>query len=315
MQVSVIIPVYRRKAMLLEAMASVVEQVHRPVELLVVDDGSGDDCAPSAEAFAQAHQDAQLSIRVIKQANQGAPVARDYGARSASGEALLFLDSDDRLTRDGLKALVNAMVETGADCVTGKVVPTDGSWQPNGMAVIGTPYDGSAVELAGYHWHTMGALYRTELYHACGGWHAEIRGSDDWLFQAQVKLTAKRIHFTETTIGYFRHHEGERVGSLAFREPYVRDVGRCCLEMYQLAESKHRSDPLLANRLLKRVFVHALEAGAHGARPLRQALLKSATNFHQADPKLKGFLRCWQAMPAVMDVAAYKCYQRRQTVT
>ena len=86
--VSVIIPTFNRSAYVAEAVASVLAQTRTAMELIVVDDGSTDDTTAVLERFG-------ASVRAISQVHSGVSAARNTGIRSASGEWLAFLDSDD----------------------------------------------------------------------------------------------------------------------------------------------------------------------------------------------------------------------------
>jgi len=87
MDVSVIIPTYNRRALLLLALRSVLDQTSPPREILVVDDGSTDGTKEALESV--------QGIRVLTQANAGAAAARNLGLRFASCPWVAFLDSDD----------------------------------------------------------------------------------------------------------------------------------------------------------------------------------------------------------------------------
>lgn len=86
--VSVIIPAFNRRDFLREALRSVFDQTSPPLEVLVVDDGSTDGTAATVESEFPA-------ARILSQPNQGPSAARNLGIRSARGEWLAFLDSDD----------------------------------------------------------------------------------------------------------------------------------------------------------------------------------------------------------------------------
>jgi glycosyltransferase involved in cell wall biosynthesis len=86
--VSVVIPVHNGARYLAEAIASVLAQDHRPLEVLVIDDGSTDESAAVAAAFGP-------PVRVVHQAQQGAAAARNHGAALAQGVWVAFLDADD----------------------------------------------------------------------------------------------------------------------------------------------------------------------------------------------------------------------------
>src|SRR5688500_1554911 len=86
--VSTIIPVHNRAAMLVEAVNSVLAQTHRPIEIIVIDDGSTDDTARVADDLASRHPN---EIRVIHQQNTGAGLAREAGRQMANGEFIQYL--------------------------------------------------------------------------------------------------------------------------------------------------------------------------------------------------------------------------------
>jgi len=87
---SVIIPTYNRRAIVVEAIRSVLNQTCTDFELIIVDDGSTDDTAPR---IASLFSDPRL--RLIRQENRGPSAARNRGATHAKGRILAFLDSDD----------------------------------------------------------------------------------------------------------------------------------------------------------------------------------------------------------------------------
>jgi glycosyltransferase involved in cell wall biosynthesis len=85
--VSVIVPVHRGERYLAEALDSVEAQTHRPLETIVIDDGSPDDSA----AIAQGRD----GVRLLRQRQLGVPAARNAGLAIAAGELIAFLDQDD----------------------------------------------------------------------------------------------------------------------------------------------------------------------------------------------------------------------------
>ena len=88
---TVIIPAYNAGLYIEEALRSVFAQGYRPVEVIVVDDGSTDDTAARVKSFAS-------EVRYVFQKNAGAAVARNYGVELARGDYFAFLDADDRWT-------------------------------------------------------------------------------------------------------------------------------------------------------------------------------------------------------------------------
>src|SRR3954453_22774254 len=86
-KVSVIVPVYNGAAYLPEAIGSALAQTVRPLEIVVVDDGSTDDSGRIAQQY-------EL-VRYVWQANAGISAARNRGIEAAQGDVLALLDADD----------------------------------------------------------------------------------------------------------------------------------------------------------------------------------------------------------------------------
>jgi len=99
--ISVIIPTYNYARLLPRALDSVLAQRTDDIELIVVDDGSGDDTAEVLAPYAARHR----QLRVIHQSNAGAAAARNHGIREARGAYALLLDADDELVPDALASL------------------------------------------------------------------------------------------------------------------------------------------------------------------------------------------------------------------
>ena len=103
-QISIVIPVYNRAAEVRTAIASVLTQSHRDLELIVVDDASTDHLQSSVESFADPR------VRLIRhERNQGAAAARNTGVNAARGEWVAFLDSDDAWDSDKLERQLTSL--------------------------------------------------------------------------------------------------------------------------------------------------------------------------------------------------------------
>lgn len=90
MTVTVVIPCFNGETYLAQTLRSVLNQTLPPLEILVVDNGSSDGSVALAEGFGE-------PVRVLHQPTAGASRARNVGAASARGDALMFLDADDLL--------------------------------------------------------------------------------------------------------------------------------------------------------------------------------------------------------------------------
>lgn len=108
---SVVVPAYNVERTLDAAIRSLLDQTFPPLEIVVVDDGSGDATAEIASAFGD-------PVRVIRQANGGTAAARNRGISEARGDVVCFLDADDRYAPDRLERIASKLeAEPGLDGV------------------------------------------------------------------------------------------------------------------------------------------------------------------------------------------------------
>ena len=96
MKLTIVIPVYRTEATLDRCLQSVVGQTYTDLEVILVDDGSPDDCPQMCDRWAA--RDGRISV--IHQPNGGLSAARNAGISAARGELITFVDSDDFLATD-----------------------------------------------------------------------------------------------------------------------------------------------------------------------------------------------------------------------
>ena len=109
--ISVIVPVYKVEQYLDCCVRSIVEQTYSNLEIILVDDGSPDDCPAMCDAWAG--KDSR--IKVIHKENGGLSDARNAGLAVAAGDFISFIDSDDWVTPEFLEVLYGALTERKAD--------------------------------------------------------------------------------------------------------------------------------------------------------------------------------------------------------
>jgi glycosyltransferase involved in cell wall biosynthesis len=107
--VSVVIPTRDRAHLLGRALDSVARQDYRPIEIIVVDDGSIDDTCAAVRRWPGSPQSPSLVVRYLAQQHAGAPAARNRALRHSRGEYIQFLDSDDALASRKLGLQVAAL--------------------------------------------------------------------------------------------------------------------------------------------------------------------------------------------------------------
>ena len=109
--ISVIVPVYRVEAYLNRCVQSIVDQTYQNLEIILVDDGSPDQCPQICDHWAKTDD----RISVIHKRNGGIPDARNAGIARASGSYIAFVDSDDFVDERFISCLYEQIRETGAE--------------------------------------------------------------------------------------------------------------------------------------------------------------------------------------------------------
>lgn len=103
--ISVIIPVYNVEPFLDKCVHSVQMQTYQNIEIILVDDGSTDQCPEMCDKFAEVDS----RVRVIHKINGGLSDARNMGIEHATGEYIMFLDSDDYINKETIERLYEAI--------------------------------------------------------------------------------------------------------------------------------------------------------------------------------------------------------------
>ena len=274
---SLICPTFNRACMLRECIVPLMELPNGIAEVVVVDDCSTDGSEAVCRELSAEYGSTRLRyVRLDR--NSGAPAARNLGITEARGDFFMFVDSDDVLEPTGIAEMLSVLVKRDElDFVYGRVVVTDHQLRPIlHQHPVGSTYRQIPLEIAGYHWHTMVPIYRRRLIERVGPWNTELTGSQDWEYQARVKMYGGPGEFVDVVVGFWRQHDGFRVGTSVFRPDYVKSVMHASRSILYHARHVGFCDQALEVRLAKRLLIHALEWGANGYRSERYYCLRQA---------------------------------------
>ena len=211
--ISVIVPVYRVEKYLERCVKSILFQTYKNLEVILVDDGSPDQCPAICDACAE--KDAR--VKVIHQENKGLSGARNAGIDAASGEYLAFVDSDDYVSPHFIEELYQLLQDTG--CAIGQCrfsyVKGDGLVEEGDSAFC--IYRGESLmeqlygpeEKATCFVVAWNKLYRAELFKETGIRYPEGRIHEDEATTYRLFHEAKKLAFLDRALyGYYTENGG-----------------------------------------------------------------------------------------------------------
>jgi len=196
---SVVIICYNHGRFLSEAIESALGQTLPDVEVVVVDDGSTDDTPQVA---------ARYPVRYIRQENQGMSAARNAGLRSSRGRFVAFLDADDRLLPNALRAGA-ACLEANPDCAFAsglhRMIGVDGTPLPSRPhAPVRSDHYRALLEENYIGMHAA-VLFRREALESIGGSNPSMRACDDYDVYLRIARTMP-VACHEEVVAEYRWH-------------------------------------------------------------------------------------------------------------
>ncbi len=214
--VSVIIPIYNVEKYLRECVDSVLAQTYTDLEIILVDDGSPDNCGAICDEYAA--RDSR--IKVIHKKNGGLSDARNAGLKIARGEYIYFLDSDDYIRNDAVEKLVKSAEVQKPDIIFFNAVlffddgpNTSDAWIHKGdyPPCRGNEMLGRRIAnvewLPGVpiHFYSADFLRRERLIFKKGILY------EDQLFSAFAFLRAKKVCFLGEPLYYYRTRRSDSI--------------------------------------------------------------------------------------------------------
>ena len=210
--ISVIIPIYKVEDYLPRCIDSIINQSYKNLEIILVDDGSPDNCGKICDDYAK--KDSR--IRVIHKQNGGVSSARNAALDIARGDYIAFVDSDDYIESDMYAHLYNNLIKYKADVsICGFLSIYSNSNKTcerksdsvidihNGVSALQNVFSGDLYQ--GYLWNK---LFKKSLVDN-QRFDTKIKVCEDSLFCTQVFVNAKSVVYDSVQLyNYFRHSGG-----------------------------------------------------------------------------------------------------------
>jgi glycosyltransferase involved in cell wall biosynthesis/Flp pilus assembly protein TadD/ubiquinone/menaquinone biosynthesis C-methylase UbiE len=232
--ISIVIPTYNRAEYIREAIQSALAQTHSADDILVVDDGSTDNTPAILAEFPQD------KVRYIRKEHEGAPSTRNAGVKEARGEWIVWLDSDDVLLPDALKAHLDKLKQVpDADVFYGDLIITDNHMQPQ-RAFQYEDWYGRRAELIGRMFKECvipngGSMIHKACYDRIGWYDESFLRAHDYQWWTRLLDVAKFKHVGTTIYKWRWHHTNMSSGSVPVVDfSYEARIAVSMLQRYSL---------------------------------------------------------------------------------
>ena len=284
--------------MLRDAVASVLRQTHRPIEILIVDAGSTDDTASVADALAGEHPE----IAVIHQENRGPGAAREAGRLRARGSFIQYLDSDDLLEPEKFATQVRALdehPECGASYGWTRLRNPDGSVDTQPVKRTAETIEAMfPAFLQSRWWDTSTPLFRREVIDAAGPW-LDLRVEEDWEYDARIASLGTRLVFCPSWVSETRQLDPGRASKKAGPE-VLRSRARAHALIYGHARRAGIGDDAPEmQHFARELFLLARQSGAAGLAAESEMLFRLARDASGAAGKGLQF-RAYAALARIL---------------
>lgn len=194
---SVVIACDKHADYLDEAIESVLSQTHAQIEIVVVDDGSSDNAAQVSASHP--------GIHYLSQDNQGISQARNAGFRASSGEYIIFLDADDRLTPTAVEAHLRCFAEhPGAAFAVGSIecITSSGAHRNSlRYPLLQANYYEELLE-ANHVANTIAVMFRRALVESLGGFNTPFEPAEDYDMLLRAARSFHSVHHRAIVAGY-----------------------------------------------------------------------------------------------------------------
>lgn len=238
--VTVIIPTYNRSYFLGRAIECVFKQTYRPIELIVVDDGSSDETSGAADLWQKrCSADEGFLFKYFYQENRGASAARNFGLVESRGEFISFLDSDDILLPSKIEKQANLLCKSSdaplCYCITDYLNDNGDKCESLGEPPSTDPILNAVKPFFG----CIAPLWRRKPLIETGPWDEELTGREDWVHRARALVKYGAGIFLGENLCLKVLHDGDRISKHGDRK-FARESLACAYYVMDLIDKDPR---------------------------------------------------------------------------
>jgi len=226
--VSVVIPTYNRAGLIIDALNSVYRQSYRPLEVIVVDDGSTDTTEKVVRSWIGGYSEpGEFVAHLVQQQNLGGNAARNRGIQESTGELIAFLDSDDVWHPDKLQKQVPLFddLEVGGVYCGIRAVNIDSGQESTQERLYPTGWLLDQLLIRDVTAPTSTYVVRREVFEQVGAFDLELKARQDWDMWIRIASRYKIQAVPEPLVQY-REHSEPRTATDPSREIHAYKVIR-----------------------------------------------------------------------------------------
>lgn len=266
---SVIIPVKNRSSLFGKAYTSVVKQNYRPIEVIIINDGSEpSEYEKILNIIKETPPQNDFTTKIITNKTHGAPSARNLGFRESNGEFIQFFDSDDILLPPKIKIEIDFLKNNPSfDYVYSKAQYIDENENELNQ-YWGTPLCGNSSDFFNFHYQTMCALYRRTAVNKFGGWDENLLINQDWEFSLRYILLGSKFYFINSVHSYYRIHNNGNIGKTDKKPEIIWSKFIGHKKIFELIKSQKVNDNIVTQLFYKRFIYIYLVTASIGSKEM-----------------------------------------------
>ncbi len=261
--VSIIIPTYNRAQLIQETLDSIVVQTYENWECLVIDDGSTDDTAQVLKAYSEKDGRIQYFQRPADKP-KGANSCRNHGLSISKGTYVNWVDSDDLLDKNHLKAHVNRLANGNSDISVSKALTFHqttenilGEWS---LITSEAPLVDEMIATR-VMWITGSVLWKKTCVPATP-FIEKLSSSQEWTFHLFQVIDGVKPIFIETPTYYARSHEARIGKDMSPKKHFSTYYSR--LLVYKRVKEHGLQNDAIERSILKYIFIAIRNALMYG---------------------------------------------------
>lgn len=242
MKVSIIIPVYNAGKYLNDCINSIINQKYNNLEIILINDGSTDNSSKICEEYANNDK----RVKLINQKNQGVSVARNKGLDIASGDIIMFVDSDDMMTDTTVADVVSEMNNCDLLCFGYSELYKDKKIEivSSSEIIDKKDFENRIIlnnQIGGYLWNK--AFLKSIIEKNNIKFNEEIHFCEDLLFVINYFKYCKKLFYKNKSLYLYRM----RKSSVSF--DFFNKKNISILKSYEKLIETYSDNPVLSNNL------------------------------------------------------------------